>query len=96
MIFLHCYQGYHKGFILGLILFNIFLNNLLSTLKLSDFFNFVDDNTISTTADNIDHLLLTSKHESKLAVKWFLENHMIDKFQAMISQNSRNSKNYEL
>ena len=42
--------------------------------------------------------MLTLKHESELAVKWFMENQMIvnpDKFQAMILQNSRNSKNYE-
>ena len=42
--------------------------------------------------------MLTLKHESELAVKWFTENQMIvnpDKFQAMILQNSRNSKNYE-
>ena len=79
-------------------MFNIFLNDLLPTLKLSDLFNFADDNTISTTADNIDHLLLTLKHESKLEVKWFTENQIIvnpDKFQAMILQNSRNLKNYE-
>ena len=79
-------------------MFNIFLNDLLSTLKLSDFFNFADDNSISTTADNIDHLLLTLKHESEITVKWFKDNQTIvnpDKFQAMILQNSRNSKNYE-
>ena len=42
--------------------------------------------------------MLTLKHESELSVKWFTENQMIvnpDKFQAMILQNSRNSKNYE-
>ena len=50
--------------ILGPILFNIFLKDVLSTMKLSDLFNFADDNTISTTADNIDHLLLTLKHKS--------------------------------
>ena len=78
-------------------LFNIFLNDLLSTLKLFYLFNFADGNTISTTPDNIDHLLLTLKHESELAVKWFTENQVVvnpDKFQAMILQNSRNSKNY--
>ena len=42
--------------------------------------------------------MLILKHESELAVKWFTENQMIvnpDKFQAMILQNSKNSKNYE-
>ena len=59
---------------------------------------FADGNTILTTADNIDHLLQTLKHESELAVKWFTDNQMVvnpDKFQAMILQNSKNSKNYE-
>ena len=91
--FLTLLPGVPQRSILGPILFNIFLNDLLSTLKLSDLFNFVDDNTISTTADNIDHLLLTLKHESELAVKWFTDNQMIvnlDNVQAMILLNSRN------
>ena len=67
-------------------------------MRLSDLYNFADGNTILTTADNIDHLLQTLKHESELAVKWFTDNQMVvnpDKFQAMILQNSKNSKNYE-
>ena len=95
--FLTLVSGVLQGSVLGPILFNKFLKDLLSTLKLSDLFNFADDNTISATADNFDHLLLTLKHESELAVKWFTDNQMLvnpDKFQEMILPNSRNSKNY--
>ena len=47
--------------ILGLILFNIFLNDLLEVLKYSNIYNFADDNTISVASKNRDTLLETLK-----------------------------------
>ena len=81
---------------LGPILFNIFLNDLLSVLEKSQFYNFADDNTISAEANSTDDLLKILKEESKSAVKWFRENNMIvnsDKFQAIVLQKGNKNNN---
>ena len=69
-------SGVPQGSILGLVLFNIFLNDLLTVPKKSQLYNFADDNIISAVSKSADDLLITLKNESKLAVKWFRENNM--------------------
>ena len=63
--------GVPQGSILALILFNIFLNELLTVLC-----NFADDKTISTVLKSTHDLLITLENESELALKWFIENNM--------------------
>ena len=75
--------------ILGPILFNIFLNDLLEVLKTSDFYNFADGNTVSVASKKRDTSLETLKNESESAASWFKNNNMIvnpDKFQLMVLQ----------
>ena len=67
-----------QGSILGPILFNLFLNNLLAILKMLELYNFADYNTISTAPKNINCIYLqTLEKESETAVEWFNQNKMI-------------------
>ena len=75
-----------QGSILGLIIFNIFLNDY-SYAEKTDLHNFADDNTSTAVSDQLADLTKTLETEGELSVGWFKKNEMVvnsGKFQTVI------------
>ena len=76
-----------QGSILGPLLFNIFINDLVFVIEKSDIYNFADDNTLYSCGANLKTALENLEHEDRKLLYWFKINSMKanpKKFQFMI------------
>ena len=92
-------SGVPQCSILGLILVNIFLNDLFLCIKKSDLHNFVDANTITITCNTWTRLWKTLEKEPESAVCLIKQNEMIvnvDKIQAIILNKKESAAKYKL
>ena len=66
-----------QGSILGPLLFNIFINDLIGFIKKSSLYNLADDNTITAFKKDITLLKETLQKEAEIAIQYFKDNFMI-------------------
>ena len=60
-----------QGSILGLLLFNIFINDLYLWISKTDLLHFADDNTIGAAENTLEELISTSEQDSQPTIDWF-------------------------
>ena len=69
-------SGVPQGFILGPLLFNIFLCHLSVHLKDIDLLNYADDKTLYTEHESIDQVISRLEETAKSLFKWLSDNQM--------------------
>ena len=94
--YLEILRGVPQGSILGPILFNLFINDLMFFIQETEVCNFADDTTIYSCSPYFEEATLKLSNDTHLILNWFRINSMVanpGKFQIMfLGSNIDNSK----
>ena len=88
-------SGVPQCSVLGPLLFNTYVNDLIYFIQNTEICNFADDNTIYSCGTNLDGIIIDLEEDLCQALEWFESNRLVanpSKFQMMLLGTKRNDK----
>ena len=87
-------KGIPQGSIMGPIIFNVFTNDIFTSVKEGTLFNYADDNSVLVNGSNREEVISSLKASANSIITWCTQNQMEanpSKFQIMIADDEDNT-----